>query len=59
MNIYLPPETFRPDDDGTFHRTRSMMPVPNKTIVIQEEWQVQDDGTILILESWHVEVSDE
>lgn len=59
MNIYLPPETHQPDDDGTFHRTRKMMPVPNKTIVIEEEWTIQDDGTIVVFEEWHTEVCDE
>lgn len=59
MNICFPAETHCPDDGGTFRRTRRMMPVPNKTVVIEEEWTIQEGGTILVLEEWNVEVCDE
>ena len=59
MQIYFPAEICRPDANGVIRRKKRISPIPSDTnsIVIEERWDIQDDGSVIVAEMWTTEPS--
>ena len=59
MQIFFPAEICHPDVNGVVRRKKRISPIPAGTdsIVIEERWDIQRDGSVIVTEIWTTEPS--